>query len=221
MRSESLLPIPVSTRTVFLFVRISSELSPAATSFFSSAAALRDHITLGTTPKNAPPSSGYVPSEKTLSSKSPSVSWCINLVCHREPVATDLDRFSRIVLGNRIRGNSRDAPLRFASLVSMQRPAGVTAISVLFFLAAIYLWAIGAVMLVSPGAISMMSGAPLMYGLELAGPYMALLVGCGWALIGWGLYRLHNWARLAAVVVMIVGVGWLVPKISSAELGPS
>jgi len=101
----------------------------------------------------------------------------------------------------------------------MQRPAGVTAISVLFFLAAIYLWAIGAVMLVSPGAISMMSGAPLMYGLELAGPYMALLVGCGWALIGWGLYRLHNWARLAAVVVMIVGIGWLVPKISSAELG--
>lgn len=100
-----------------------------------------------------------------------------------------------------------------------QRPAVVTAISVVFFLAAIYLWTIGAIMLLAPGTVSMMSGAPLMYGLELAGPYMALLVGCGWALIGWGLFRLHNWARLAAVIVMIVGVGWLVPKISSAELG--
>ncbi|MFZ0770269.1 MAG: hypothetical protein WCA27_28580 [Candidatus Sulfotelmatobacter sp.] len=101
----------------------------------------------------------------------------------------------------------------------MQRPAVVTAISVLFFLAAIYLWTIGAVKLFAPDAISLMSGSQLMYGLELAGPYMALLVGTGWALMGWGLFRLHNWARLAAVVVMILGVAWLVPKISAAELG--
>jgi len=107
----------------------------------------------------------------------------------------------------------------FAGLVPMQPPTVVTAISVVFFLAAIYLWAIGAIMLLAPGTVSLMSGAPLMYGLELAGPYMALLVGSGWALIAWGLFRLHNWARLAAVIVMIIGVGWLVPKISSAELG--
>ena len=105
----------------------------------------------------------------------------------------------------------------FAGLVPMQPPTVVTAISVVFFLAAIYLWAIGAIMLLAPGTVSLMSGAPLMYGLELAGPYMALLVGSGWALIAWGLFRLHNWARLAAVIVMIIGVGWLVPKISSAE----
>jgi hypothetical protein len=64
-----------------------------------------------------------------------------------------------------------------------------------------------------------MSGAQFMYGLEIAGPYMALLVGAGWALIGWGLFRLHNWARWAAMLVMTVGIAWLVPKISSAELG--
>ncbi len=58
-----------------------------------------------------------------------------------------------------------------------------------------------------------------MYELELAGPYMALLVGSAWALIAWGLFRLHNWARWAAMLVMIVGVAWLVPKISMAELG--
>jgi hypothetical protein len=101
----------------------------------------------------------------------------------------------------------------------MQRPAGVTVISILFFAAALYLWTISLVKLVAPDAITLMSGAQLMYGLELAGPYMALLVGSAWALVGWGLFRLHNWARWAAMLVMIIGVAWLVPKISMAELG--
>jgi hypothetical protein len=101
----------------------------------------------------------------------------------------------------------------------MQRPFGVTAISVVFFLAAIYLFAIGVVKLIAPEAISLMSGAQFMFGLELAGPYMALLIGSGWALVGWGLFRLHNWARWAAMLVMTLGIAWLVPKISMAELG--
>jgi len=101
----------------------------------------------------------------------------------------------------------------------MQRPAGVTAISFLFFAATFYLWTIGAVLLLAPGAISLMSGAPLMYGLELAGPYMTLLVGCGWALVAWGLFRVHNWARWAAMLLMTLGIAWLVPKISAAEIG--
>ena len=101
----------------------------------------------------------------------------------------------------------------------MQRPAGVTAIAALFGLAAIYLWTIGMVKLLAPNAISLMSGASLMYGLELAGPYMALLVGTGWALVGWGLFRLHNWARWAGMLVMTIGIAWLVPKISMAEIG--
>jgi hypothetical protein len=101
----------------------------------------------------------------------------------------------------------------------MQRAAGVTTIAALFFAAAIYLWTIAAIRLVSPDVISLMSAAPLMFGLELAGPYMALLIGTGWALIGWGLFHLHNWARWAAMLVMTIGIAWLVPKISSAELG--
>src|SRR6266567_110084 len=101
----------------------------------------------------------------------------------------------------------------------MHRPAGVTALSILFSLAAIYLWTIAAVMLIAPGAISLMSGSQCMYGLELAGPYMALLIGTGWALAGWGLFHLHNWARWAAMLVMTLGIAWLVPKISAAELG--
>ena len=95
----------------------------------------------------------------------------------------------------------------------------ITAISVLFFLAAVYLWIVAAVKLIAPKAISLMSGSQFMYGLELAGPYMALLVGAGWAVVGWGLFRLHNWARWAAMAVMTVGIAWLVPRISAADLG--
>src|SRR5271169_2576874 len=101
----------------------------------------------------------------------------------------------------------------------MERPAGVTAISALFVLAAIYLCTIGAVKLAAPNAITLMAGRYFMYGLELAGPYMTLLVGTAYALVGWGLFRLHNWARWAAMLVMVLGVASLVPTISMAEIG--
>jgi hypothetical protein len=48
---------------------------------------------------------------------------------------------------------------------------------------------------------------------------MALLIGAGYALVGWGLFRLHNWARWAVIVVLALGVASLVPSISMAELG--
>ena len=134
-------------------------------------------------------------------------------------LATDSRGFTRIIHEKFIRDNPRDPWLCFASLFRMQRPALVTVISILFFLAAIYLWTIGVVKLFAPDAVSLMSGSQLMYGLELAGPYMALLVGTVWGLIGWGLFRLHNWARLVTVAVMVLGVAWLVPRISQAELG--
>src|SRR5437016_14427658 len=58
----------------------------------------------------------------------------------------------------------------------------------------------------------MTRGAPLLHGLELGGPYAALLVGAALALIGWGLLRLYDWARLAAMLVIISGVGVLVAR---------
>lgn len=101
----------------------------------------------------------------------------------------------------------------------MHRPAAVTVLAVLFLLAGAYLWTIAGIRLVSPGSVSLMAGGHFMYGLELAGPYMTLLVGGGYLLVAWGLFRLHNWARWAAMAVMVLGVGFLVPRISSAELG--
>ena len=100
-----------------------------------------------------------------------------------------------------------------------ERPNGVTLIAAYFVAGGIYLLAIGIVKLISPGAISLMAGRYFMYGLETAGPYMALLVGSAWGAVGWGLFRLHNWARWLAMLGMVLGVWALVPQISMASLG--
>lgn len=101
----------------------------------------------------------------------------------------------------------------------MQRPTVVTIISLLLFTAALYLWIVGTTLLIRPGTFSLMSGSQFMYGLELAGPLMMLLIGFGYAVVGWGLFRLHNWARVAFILLMILRVAALVPRISMAELG--
>ena len=104
------------------------------------------------------------------------------------------------------------------SLPGTEPLAGVRAVAALFFLVATYLLIVGGVMLVSPGAVSMTLGAPLLGGLELAGPYMFLLMaGIGTA-VGWGLLRLNPWARRAAILAALLGVVELVPTVSIAVI---
>jgi hypothetical protein len=97
-------------------------------------------------------------------------------------------------------------------------PNGVRAIAALFALCAIYLGIAGALMLLSPGAISMAAGAPLLFGLELAGPYMFLLVAVIGAGIAWGLVELNNIVRHAAILIAIAGIVMLVPSVSAATV---
>ncbi|MGA7338722.1 MAG: hypothetical protein WBW91_18505, partial [Candidatus Sulfotelmatobacter sp.] len=59
-------------------------------------------------------------------------------------------------------------------------------------------------------------GTGVTYGRELTGPQTAISVGAGWALVGWGLYRLRNWARWCAIVIMVVGIAGSVPAVSAA-----
>lgn len=61
-------------------------------------------------------------------------------------------------------------------------------------------------------------GAPLLSGLELAGPYMFLLAAVVAALTGWGLLRLNNWARRAALIAGFVGAVMLIPGVSAAAV---
>jgi hypothetical protein len=98
----------------------------------------------------------------------------------------------------------------------MERPASVTVISVLFFLVAGYLVTIGIIELAAPGTLSLALGAGVTYGRELDGPQTALSIGAGWGLIGWGLYRLHNWARWCAMALMVIGIAGSVPAVSAA-----
>lgn len=100
----------------------------------------------------------------------------------------------------------------------MQRPASVTVIAGALFLVAGYLFAIGATELVAPDAISMRA-MPFLYGRELAGAQSALLVGAGWGLVAWGLFKLRNWTRWSAVVLLVIGVVAGVPAVSAAATG--
>ncbi len=95
-------------------------------------------------------------------------------------------------------------------------PAGVRAIAALYALCGIYLGIAGMVMLVHPGAISLSAGAPLLFGLELAGPYMFLLTAVAGAAVAWGLSRLNNITRHVAQLVAITGIVMLVPAVSAA-----
>jgi hypothetical protein len=101
----------------------------------------------------------------------------------------------------------------------MPRPAGVTAAATAFLSAGAYLITVGLLMIISPGAIGMRAGASLLGGLELAGPYMFLLMGTLAALTGGGLLRLNNRARRVAIALAVLGVVLLVPSVSSAVVG--
>ena len=97
-------------------------------------------------------------------------------------------------------------------------PTGVRAISVLFAGCGIYLAASGALLLIRPGAIAMSAAAPLLFGLEQAGPYMFLLMAVVGGGVAWGLVKLNNIARHAARLMAIAGIVMLVPSVSAATV---
>ena len=97
-------------------------------------------------------------------------------------------------------------------------PSGVRAIAVLFALCGLYLGVAGLLMLLQPGSISMVVGAPLLFGLELSGPNMFLLMALVGAGIAWGLMRRINLVRHVALIIAIAGVVMLVPSVSAATV---
>jgi hypothetical protein len=97
-------------------------------------------------------------------------------------------------------------------------PSGVRAIAALFALCALYLGTAGALMIISPGTISMAAGAPLLFGLVLAGPYMFLLAAFVGGAVAWGLVKLNNIARRVGLLIAIAGIVMLVPKVSNATV---
>ena len=96
--------------------------------------------------------------------------------------------------------------------------AGIRAIAGVYGLCAAYLAIAGAVMLARPGLVPMSAGAPLLFGLELSGPAMFLLTAIIAGAVAWGLIRLNNLARRAAILIAIAGVVMLVPPVSAAAM---
>lgn len=97
-------------------------------------------------------------------------------------------------------------------------PAGVRAVAALFALCGIYLAILAVLMLLRPGSVPMSAGAPLLFGLELAGPYMFLLMASVGGAVTWGLMKLNNITRHVAMLIAITGIVMLVPSVSEATV---
>jgi len=106
--------------------------------------------------------------------------------------------------------------------INMERPAGVTAVAVLYLLASAYLGVVALAKLVSPESVSLAMGAPLLHGLEIDGPYMFLLAAAVGCVVACGLFRLNNLARRAAGMIALAGIVMLIPKVSAdaADFSP-
>jgi hypothetical protein len=102
--------------------------------------------------------------------------------------------------------------------MDIEVPSGVRAIALLFALCSGFLAVTGCLILFRPGTVSMSAGAPLLFGLELAGPYMFLLVAVAGAVVAWGLFRLNSIARWIAILIAAFGVVMLIPTVSAATI---
>jgi hypothetical protein len=95
----------------------------------------------------------------------------------------------------------------------MARPLGVTVIGCFFLLAGIYLCSIAAATLFEPRAVQALKHVPFVVALRQVSPYVSLLIGTIWAFVAWGLFRLRDWARFTAALMLAIGVAWALPTV--------
>ena len=88
----------------------------------------------------------------------------------------------------------------------MQRLSGVVAVAIICFLYAGYVGGASVWMLASPMTPSIMPGIEQFPGLQLVGPYGALVIALVWVLAGWGLLQSRNWARWAVMLASVWGI---------------
>jgi hypothetical protein len=93
----------------------------------------------------------------------------------------------------------------------MARPVGVSAIGCWCLLAGVYFCSVSALIVFAPAAALNLSALPFLHALKLMNPYFALAIGAAWALVAWGLFRMRDWARFAATIILGIGVAWALP----------
>ena len=98
----------------------------------------------------------------------------------------------------------------------MGRPVGVTILAVLYFLGAVFCLLGGIGMMMGGGMMATLlnqqgqgsgGAAGLMAGLGAAFGVVILIFAALDALLGWGLWKLKNWARIITIVLMVISIG--------------
>ncbi len=94
----------------------------------------------------------------------------------------------------------------------------MVAIAISLFTASTYLTVLAIIWFLNPDALPLSLAAPLLHGLELAGPYMYLVWAAVGTIVGIGLLRLNSYARRATILIAVAGIVMLVPKMSAAAV---
>jgi hypothetical protein len=103
------------------------------------------------------------------------------------------------------------------TVMSQDRPGGVTAVAALCLLVAIASLALA--VLLGVHAVPLSSGALLLGGgLEQLGPMAFLLYAAIMITLAVALWRRWRWARRAAIAVAVIGIVMAVPGLSSAVM---
>src|SRR6185369_5569565 len=100
----------------------------------------------------------------------------------------------------------------------MNKPTGVVVISILYFLGAALCLLFGLLFIAGGGFLATMMSqqsqagglSAMMAGLGAALGVFYLIIGAVDVLVGWGLLKLKNWARIVAIVFSCIGAGFLV-----------
>jgi hypothetical protein len=97
----------------------------------------------------------------------------------------------------------------------MGRPVGVTILAVLYFLGAVCCVLAGILMILGGGFIATLIsqqaqgagvGAGVLAGLGAALGVVILIFAAVDVLLGWGLWKLKNWARIVTIVLAAIGI---------------
>jgi hypothetical protein len=91
---------------------------------------------------------------------------------------------------------------------SPQRPLGVTLVALLLTLIGVFLIGVTLARMFSPGLVLPIRHTAVLRTMGLVNSYFAILAGVVWILIAWGLFTLHGFARMAAMILIFMGVGF-------------
>lgn len=99
----------------------------------------------------------------------------------------------------------------------IERPTGVTILSVLAFIVGIF-GALGGLLVVAAGTAAAAYGFGIEGGLAVVIGALVLIVGLLWLAVGWGLWNINKWGYQLAMILAIIGIILALPGIAGAGI---